>query len=174
MPRRPDPTEYAPYFERYVHLVTEEEAIGELLARQLDETLAVYRTVTEERAGWRYAPGKWTIKEVLGHVADTERVFQYRAFAIARGEQQSLPGFDQDPYVVAANFTARSWTSLIEELKAVRGSSVVLFRHLDETAIDRLGVANDTPVTVRALGYMIAGHERHHLAQLKERYGVGR
>jgi hypothetical protein len=174
MPRRPDPTEYAPYYETYIRLVQDEGDLAELLARQLDETLAVYRDITAERAAFRYAPGKWSMKQVIGHVVDAERVFQYRAFSIARGERQSLPGFDQDPYVEAGAFDARGWQSLLEELKAVRAASVTLFRHLGEAAIDRQGIANSTPITVRALGYIIAGHERHHLAQLKERYQVGR
>lgn len=173
MPRRPDPTEYAPYYETYVRLVQEEGDLGELLARQLDETLAIYRSVSEERSAFRYAPGKWSVKQVLGHVIDAERVFQFRALAFARGERQPLPGFEQDDYVKAAGFDGRSWKSLLEELKAVRASSVLLFKSLDEAALEREGVASSNPVSVRALGYIIAGHERHHLAQLKERYQVG-
>ncbi|HEY8548781.1 MAG TPA: DinB family protein [Vicinamibacterales bacterium] len=170
MARRPDATEYAPFYEKYVRLVDEEADLGELLARQLDDTLAFYRDIPESRLHARYAPGKWTVSEVLGHVSDAERVFQYRALCIARGEQQNLPGFDQDEYMAAAPFDRRTWASLLEELKTVRAASVSLFRSFDEAALDRRGVANGNPITVRALGYIIAGHERHHLAVLKEKY----
>ncbi len=169
MIRRPAPTEYAPYYDTYVRLV-EEADIAELLARQIDETVAVYRDVTEAQANHRYAAGKWSVKEMLGHVSDTERVFQFRAFCFARGDAGPLPGFEQDDYVRVARADARPWTGLIDELKTVRAASVALFRSLDAAALDRRGVANDNPVTVRALGYIIAGHERHHLAILKERY----
>jgi len=170
MGRRPSASEYAAYYDTYVRLVDEECDIAEMLARQIDETLAFYRAVTEEQSRTRYAPGKWSAKQVMGHMSDTERVFQYRAAAFARGDQNRLPGFEQDEWMAMAAFEDRSWSSLIDELKAVRGSSVALFRHIPEDGLDRRGTASDNPVTVRALGYMIAGHERHHLAILKERY----
>lgn len=169
MVRRPAPTEYAPYYETYVRLV-EDADIAELLARQIDETVTFYREMTEARANHRYAAGKWSAKELLGHVSDTERVFQFRAFCFARGDAGPLPGFEQDDYARVAGAGSRPWTGLIDELKTVRAASVSLFRSLDDAALERRGVANNNPVTVRALGYIIAGHERHHLAVLKERY----
>ena len=172
MPRRPDPTEYAPYYEAYVHLVDEEDDLAEILARQIDETLGAYRSVTEEHSRTRYAPGKWSMKQVLGHIGDTERVFQYRAAAFGRGDASALPSMEQDTWMATSGFDERSWTSLIDDLKAIRASSVALFRHLPDTALDRRGIASGNAVSVRALGYMIAGHERHHLSIFKERYGL--
>jgi hypothetical protein len=140
------------------------------MARQLDEMMAVYRGIPEARAASSYAPGKWTIKEVIGHLADTERVMQYRALGVGRGDTASFPPFEQDDYARTSGHGARTWASLLDEFKCVRGSTIHLFRHLDETALDRVGVVNQQPTTARALGYVILGHERHHLALLKERY----
>jgi hypothetical protein len=169
MPRRPATTEYAPYYETYIKLVDEGD-IAETLARQIDDTLAFYRSVTEDQSRGRYAPDKWTVKQVLGHVIDTERVFQFRAAAFARGDGHPLPSMEQNQWMAGVDFDGRSWTSLVEELKTVRASTVALFRHLSEDVLDRRGTASDNTVSVRALGYMIAGHERHHLSILKERY----
>jgi hypothetical protein len=169
MTGRPEPTEYAAYYEKYISLVPEGD-LGEMLARQIDESLTVYRGVSEEQSRFRYEPGKWSIKQALGHVADTERVFAYRAFAFARGEKATLASFEQDEYAALADSDARTWTSLIEELKSVRAGSVSLFRSLSDEALMRQGIASNNPVTVRALGFMIAGHERYHLSILKERY----
>jgi hypothetical protein len=169
MSGRPGTTEYAPYYDKYVELVPDGD-IAETLARQIDESLTTYRAVTEEQSRFRYAPDKWTLKQVLGHICDTERVFAFRALAFARGEAQPIPGFEQDAYVAHADSDARTWASLIEELKAVRGATVTLFRSLSEQALERQGVASNNPVSVRALGFMIAGHERHHLSILKSKY----
>jgi hypothetical protein len=169
MARRPAPSEYPPYFDTYIRLV-EEADLGELMARQIDETMTYYRGLTEAQAGQRYAPDKWTVKQVLGHLADTERVMQYRALGVARGDQSSFPSFEQDDYAATANADARSWVSLLDDLKAVRQSSVQLFRPLDDAALDRVGKVNQKAITARALGYIIVGHERHHLAILKDRY----
>lgn len=169
MAGRPAQTDYAPYYETYVKLVPDGE-VGEALARQLDESLAVYRSVSEEQSRFRYAPDKWTLKQALGHVCDAERVFAYRALAFSRGEPAPLPSFDQDIYVAGADFDARTWASLIEELKAVRAASVSLFKNLTEAAQDRRGIASNNEVTPRALGFISLGHERHHLAILKTRY----
>jgi hypothetical protein len=167
--RRPAPADYAPHYETYIRLV-EDGSLPELLARQAAETLPWYRGLSPVQAASSYAPGKWTIASVLGHVIDFERVMQYRALGIARGDQASFPNFDQDTYATAAGADRRPWSSLIDELACVRESSIHLFRHLDDAALDRVGRANAKPVTARALGYAIAGHERYHVAILKARY----
>ena len=170
MARRPAPSEYAGWFDRYIHLVEDVDDLGEAMARQLDETMAWYRDLSEAKAESRYAPGKWTIKEVIGHMADTERVMQYRALGVGRGDATSFPSFEQDDYAATSGHGARGWSSLLDEFKAVRQSSIHLFRHFDEASLDRLGMVNQKPTTARAIGYVILGHERHHLAILKDRY----
>lgn len=167
--RRPAPADYAAHYETYIRLV-EDGDLANLLAGQAAETLPWYRGLPPAQAASTYAPGKWTIASVLGHVIDFERVMQYRALGIARGDQASFPNFDQDRYAETAAADRRPWPSLIDELACVRESSVHLFRHLDDGALDRPGRANGKPVTARALGYAIAGHERHHVAILKARY----
>ena len=171
MARRPAPTEYAGWFDRYVRLVEDVDDLAETMARQLDETMAWYRGLSEAQVESRYAPDKWTIKEVIGHMADTERVMQYRALGVARGDAASFP------LVRAGRLRQdlrarrrRTWTSLLDEFKCVRQSSIHLFRHLDEASLDRLGSVNSNPTTARAIGYVIVGHERHHLAILKDKY----
>lgn len=167
--RRPARTDYAAHYETYIRLV-EDGDLPDLLARQAADTLPWYRGLSPAQAASTYAAGKWTIASVLGHVIDFERVMQARALGIARGDRASFPNFDQDPYAEAAHADRRPWASLIDELACVRASSIHLFRHLDDAALDRIGRANDKPVTARALGYAIAGHERYHVAILKARY----
>jgi uncharacterized damage-inducible protein DinB len=169
MSGRPGTNEYAAYYETYVGLVPDGD-IAETLARQIDESLATYRSISEEQARFRYAADKWSIKQLLGHICDAERVFAYRAIAFARGEAQPLPGFEQDGYVAAAESDTRTWRSLIDELKTVRAATVSLFRSLSDHALERRGNASGKDVSVRALGFIIAGHERHHLSVLKAKY----
>ena len=169
MTGRPEIGEYATYYEKYVRLVPDGD-IAETLARQFDDSLRVYRDISSEQSGFSYAPGKWTIRQLLGHVSDAERVFQYRAVAFARGETKPLPGFDQDIWMQGVDFDARNWDSLVDELSLVRASTVALFRSLGDAALSRRGVASDNPVSVRALGYITAGHERHHLSILQTSY----
>ena len=166
---RPAATEYAPYYERYISRVPDGDLI-ELLERQLEDTLALLRAVPEERADARYAPGKWSIKEVVGHLSDTERVFAYRALRFARNDPTPLPGFDQDEYVRHGGFDARTLADLAAEFSAVRRATMDVFRYLDRDALSRRGVANGAEVSVRALAYIIAGHERHHGEVLRTRY----
>jgi hypothetical protein len=170
MARRPAPTEYAGWFDRYIRLVEDVDDLGETMARQLDDTMTFYRGLSEAQVEARYAPDKWTVKEVIGHMADTERVMQYRALGVARGDAASFPSFEQDDYARTSGHGARTWSSLLDELKCVRQSSIHLFRHLDEASLDRLGSVNNNPTTARAIGYVILGHERHHLAILKDKY----
>ena len=166
---RPEPEEYPPYAEGYVSLVAAGDVL-ETLGRQVEETTALLARIPEERAGEGYEPGKWSVKELVGHMIDAERVFAYRALCIARGETASLPGMEQDDYVAHANSNARTLADLISEFTHVRASTLDLLRHLDEQAWLRRGVANGKPASVRALAHIIAGHERHHLNVLSTRY----
>jgi hypothetical protein len=126
--------------------------------------------LTEEQAEYRYVPEKWSIKEMLGHLIDCERVFVYRAMSIARGEKQSLPGFDQDDYVKTGNFDQRSIESLRGEYETVRNASIAFFESLEPALWLETGLANEVNVSVRAIGYIVPGHEAHHLTVLRERY----
>jgi hypothetical protein len=168
---RPQPSEYHPYFETYVSEVPEERILP-LLVGQVDEVRRALDPVEEARAGFRYAEGKWSIRQVMGHLADTERLFAYRALCYARGEQQPLPGFDEDAYVAEGGFEAVPLAELVEEFCVTRESSVLLFQHLPEGTWVRGGVANKKVQTVRALAYILVGHVRHHLRVLHERYKV--
>ena len=168
-PARPAPSEYAPYYEKYVALVPDGEIV-ETLERQGQETLALLHSLSEEQAGGAYAEGKWSVKQVVGHVIDAERVFAYRALRFARGDRTPLPGFEQDDFMRGVNFDARTLSSLIDEFEAVRSATLHLLRHLSPEAWARRGTASDNEVTVRALAYIIAGHEAHHVRVLRERY----
>jgi uncharacterized damage-inducible protein DinB len=169
---RPDATEYAPYYGKYISLVPEGDVVA-TLSRQLDETLSTLRGLTEAQAASRYAPGKWSVKELIGHVVDTERVFGHRAFRFARNDQSPLPGFEQDDYVRAANFDSRQLHDLADEFEHVRRANLFLLRSLDAEAWLRRGTASETEVSVRALAYIMAGHETHHMQILRTRYLSG-
>jgi hypothetical protein len=168
-PARPEASEYAPFYETYVSLVPDGDVV-ETLSRQAEEVSALLAGITEERAGYAYAPGKWSIKEVVGHVIDTERVFSYRALAIARGEQQPLPGMDQDAYMARSNFGERALADLAEEFERLRRANILMLRGLSEEAWSRRGTASGCEVTVRAVAYIMAGHAAHHLQVLRTRY----
>jgi hypothetical protein len=166
---RPETNEYATYYEKYVSLVPAGD-IAATLAAQLDQTLAQWRAVPEELGTHAYAPGKWSIKEMMGHVIDTERIMSYRALRIARGDQTPLPGFEQDGFIANSNFNAHSIAELADEFAAVRQASLHLFKHLSADELQRLGTASDNPISARALGFIIAGHELYHQDLLKTRY----
>ncbi len=168
-PAKPESNEYASYYERYVSLVPE-GGVVETLERQGAETLALLRGLTEEQGAHRYEEGKWSVKQVFGHMVDTERIFAYRALAVARGEGQPLPGMDQEEYMAGVDFDARTIADLADEFEAVRRSNVIMFRSFTPEAWARRGTASDYEVTVRALAYILAGHEAHHLRILRERY----
>ena len=170
--QRPLETDYTPEFARYVSLVPEEDVLP-LIERQSSETQRLISSLDEARAMHRYAEGKWSVKQVIGHMTDAERVIGYRAMCIARGEKQSLPGYDQDEYMQYANFDSWRLGDLAESYALVRRANIVMFRNLDDASWDRRGTANDHPFSVRAAAYVIAGHERHHLKVLRERYLVG-
>ena len=169
---RPESEEYDAYYSAYVAKVEGEDVIN-VLVRQGDQVQAVLAGLTAAEADYRYAPDKWSVKEVFGHLCDTERVFAYRALCIARGDSQALPGMDQDVYVAAAGFDSRSIESLAAELAAVRGATLTLFESLGSDGWARRGIANGVPVSVCALAFIIAGHEAHHVAVLRERYDLG-
>ena len=167
--RRPVSGEYAPSYEKYISLVSPGGIIAALGA-QLETTLGLLRGIPESKAGFRYEPGKWSIRELLGHLIDSERIFAYRALRFARGDKTPLAGFEQDPYVTAANFEACSLSELTLELEYVRRSTVSFFGHLGDEAWARTGPANANEVSVRALAYIIAGHELHHIDVLRTKY----
>ena len=168
---RPGSDEYAPHYGPYVALVPSEDLLT-VLTDQAQATQRLLAGVSEERALYRYAPGKWSVKEVVGHVSDAERIFAYRALRFARGDRTPLPGFDEEAYAPAGRFDARPLGDLAAELDSVRKATVALFSGLDAEALVRRGPANNNEVSVRALAYVIAGHERHHMAILRERYGA--
>jgi hypothetical protein len=168
---RPSSDEYLPYFDRYVSLVTEDDVLG-LLNTQAQSVHGALSGLTEERAAYRYASGKWTVREALGHLIDTERIFGYRALSVARGETFSLPSFEQDDYVAAAGHDRAPVDELAEEFATLRRSHVLLFRHLDDEAWRRIGTVNHHPTSARALAYIMAGHVRHHAHVFSERYGI--
>ena len=166
---RPDRGEAAEYYFTYINQVPDGD-IRHLLHQQLSQALALLENIEEAQSLRRYAPGKWSIRELVSHVSDTERVFVFRAFWFARGFEGPLASFDQDVAVAHASADARSWRSHIEEFRAVRASTLAFFDTLPDEAWTRHGVASDNPVTVRALAYITAGHVAHHLAILRDRY----
>jgi hypothetical protein len=169
---RPGPDEYGAFYAGYIARVPADADIVALLARQQSETLGRLRAVPESRGSYRYAADKWSVKQVVLHLADTERIMAYRALRIARGDATPLPGFDEKTYAPASGADARTLADLAQELNDVRQASLALFRHLPPEAWQRRGTASGAGVTVRGLAWIIAGHERHHLAVLAERYGV--
>ena len=166
---RPEPTEYAPYYEKYVSLVPEDDVVSGL-DEQGRTTLDLLRGLEEEGSRYRYAPGKWSIKEVAGHIIDTERVMAYRALYFGRRNEAAVPGFDQDVTAGHAPYDRLPLSEILDEYESVRRSSLHLFRHFDKDAWLRRGAANNNEVTVRALAYVILGHERHHVEILRSRY----
>jgi hypothetical protein len=168
---RPAPAEYAPFYGTYIAQVPEGDVLT-ILETQRRDTQQLLARVSEAAALHRYAPGKWSVKEVVGHVSDSERVFSYRALRFARGDAQPLPGFDEQLWVPTAAFDRRSLPDLAAELDAVRRATIALFGACDAAALARSGTANNREITVRALAYVIAGHERHHVGILRERYRV--
>lgn len=169
MIRKPQANEHPPHAANYIAMAAASDNILELLAAQLESTPAFFMSLAE-KADHSYAPGKWTIKEMLGHIIDTERIFAYRALCFARGEQQNLPGFEQNDYVANSEAASRSIDNLIAEYRAVRMASICLFNSFSTTQAERLGLLNTHPTTAGALAYMIAGHELHHFNILKDKY----
>ena len=168
---RPTDAEYAPFYAGYVKLVPETDILG-VLAGQAAEIRRLVASVPAEKEGHRYAEGKWSIRQVLGHLVDAERVFGYRAFCFSRGERAALPSFDENEYVRAARSDATPLGDLVDELALVRESNLVVLRRLEPLEWARVGTASGHPVTVRALAFIMAGHPRHHVLVLRQRYGV--
>jgi uncharacterized damage-inducible protein DinB len=166
---RPQATEAASYYFKYIDLVTGDDIVS-AMENQRSEMLQFLNGISEERSLHSYAPGKWTIREVLNHVNDGERIFAGRALWFARGFTDPLPGFDQDIAVPMAQANDTSWADLVEEFKIVRLGTISLLKTLPAEAWDRTGVASDNPVSVRALAYIIAGHVTHHRNVLREKY----
>lgn len=169
MLKRPEETEYHANFKGYIDLVPEGNLI-DILLNQIDETKKFCQSLTSDQGNYKYAEDKWTIKEVLGHMADTERVMSYRLFAIARGETANLPSFDQDIYAANTQFNELELHQILFELSNVRQSTLSLLSTLSSESLLTIGTVNNTPTSARAMAYVIAGHELHHLNILKERY----
>lgn len=171
MIERPRETEYAPYYARYIGTVPPIDIV-EGMEEQKRRVQRLTTSVSGDREGFRYDDGKWSIREVIGHLTDAERVFGYRAFCISRGDATPLPAFDENHYVAASGSDARPLRSLIEEFSAVRDANLHLFRRLERDEWTRVGTANNNPVSVRALAFILVGHVNHHLNVLQERYGI--
>jgi hypothetical protein len=169
---RPAESEYAPNYQSYVGQVGESEILP-VLRSQLDDLDLLLGKVAPERETYRYVEGKWSIREIAGHLIDGERVFGYRVFCIARGETQNLPGFDQNDYMLTAPYDRIELEDLLAEFRLVRLANIAMLRNLDEESWNRTGTANDNQVTVRALAFIMAGHVRHHMGVLRERYQLG-
>lgn len=166
---RPTADEYTPYYGTYVGKVPEGD-VRELLRSQEPQMVELISSYSEERASTGYGPGKWTLKEVLLHISDAERVFSYRLLRIGRGDTTPLPGFDQDPWVLTSGANSRSLVTLLAEYRAVRAATLALADSLSSEAWLRTGTASDHPISARALGYICAGHEIHHMQLIRERY----
>ena len=166
---RPEAGEHAPYYARYTTLVPDGDVVERLVA-QFPATLQFLRSLGEEGGGRRYSPDKWSVRQVVGHLADTERVFTYRALRFARSDSTNLPGFDENNFVANARFDARTLAGLCDEFEAVRAATVAFFSNLDAEEWGRRGVANNNGMSVRAAAWIIAGHELHHVDVVRTRY----
>ena len=169
---RPAPGEFLEYFGKYIGLVQGDDAFP-ALHDQIVETARLLGPLDETKALQRYAPGKWSVKEVVGHLSDAERVFAYRALRIGRGDATPLSGFDENAYVPAGGFDARPFAEILHEYEAVRAATLALFRGMDREALLLRGTASGKEISVRSLAWIIAGHELHHRRLLIDRYGVG-
>jgi hypothetical protein len=166
---RPDPSEYPPYYGRYIGQVPDGDLLT-MLAEQNRETMSLLGPLPVARGDFAYAPGKWTLKEVIGHLTDAERVFSYRALHFARGHQTPLPSFEQDDWVPQSGAAQRTLADLATEYGDVRRATLDLFTHLPPEARLRKGIASGNEINVRSLAWIIAGHERHHLKIIREKY----
>ena len=163
--------EYAPYFEQYIQLVSQEDiSIIEYLEKSQYDFEVLMRYLPKEKHDFAYAEGKWTVKELIQHIIDTERIFCYRALCFARNDKTSLPGFDQDIFVDNDTANERDYYDLLDEMSTLRKSSIQLYKSFSEEALLRIGVASENKMSVRALGYLFSGHQIHHLNVVKERY----
>ncbi len=166
---RPDRNEYADAYETYVSLVKGENVVSTFQESKI-ESQKIFADISEEKSFFRYSDGKWSIKELVGHLIDTERIFSFRALCFARNDKNAIAGMEQDEYIQNADFDSVDFADLVEEFAAVRTATILMFQHFNADAWLRTGIASDNQVSVRALAYMIAGHEIHHMQILKERY----
>jgi hypothetical protein len=166
---RPEENEFAPAYKGYISQVLEDDAIVALEA-ELNESLAFFRAIDEQASKTAYAEGKWTIRQVLGHIVDTERVMSYRALRFARNDKTELPGFEQDDFMRGASFNEVSMGDMLREFEYLRRANILMFRNLSAEAWERRGVASGREITVRALAYIVVGHEKHHRKVVRERY----
>ena len=169
MKKRPQSSEHPPYYDHYLNLVKDDDIIR-TLKNQVIDIQSVISAIPEDKEDYAYAKGKWTIKEVLGHLIDVERIMGYRAIRFARKDKTVLPGFDENSFVANAQFNKRTLNDLAHEFAIVRGSNLASFKHFDETAMDQMGNANGKDVSVRAILYMIAGHATHHINMIQTKY----
>lgn len=166
---RPEPSEYVDYYHKYIKLVPDGE-ISSILEEQIKGTLSLLQNLSEEKAMFRYAPDKWTLKQVMGHVIDCERAFAFRAMCFARNDPTILPSFDQDSFVENSNFNERSLLNILDEFKLLRAANVGMIKSFNDEILKRTGTASSSKFSVRALAYAIAGHELHHCNIIQERY----
>jgi uncharacterized damage-inducible protein DinB len=169
--KRPDLATVPSFYHKYIQLVPGDD-LNQLLQQNEAEMAEILSKIPEDKWTYRYAAGKWSIKELVQHVIDTERIFSYRALCIARGETASLPGFDETTYAAASDADVRSKHSLLAELGAVQRATTLLFGSFSEAHLDRSGVANNNPVSVRTIGFLTVGHMLHHKKILQEKYGM--
>lgn len=166
---RPMADEHLAYYSTYIDRVPDGDIV-EMLERQAPETLAFLRAIPEARIDYRYAPEKWSIRQMVGHLVDGERVFQYRAWRFSRADQTPVPGFEENDYVANAPFEKVSINDLVDELEHMRRATVHMFKNMDEQALSRRGTANGAGVSVRAIAWIMAGHVDHHMQVLRDRY----
>jgi len=171
MIERPSEGEHNPYYSKYISLVTEDDLLA-LLERQAGEVRALASRLAPARETYSYATGKWSVRQVLGHLTDAERVFGYRAFRISRGDETPLSGFDENVYVQRSPYADVAAKQLVEEFALVRATNIALLRQLDASRWPLRGTANNSPISVRALAYIMAGHVKHHQKGLRDNYGV--
>lgn len=166
---RPDLATVPAFFHRYIQQVQESEVVP-AIENNTKEMVAFISSIPEEKWSYRYAEGKWSIKEMIQHITDAERIFSYRALCFARGEKVSLPGFEENNYAAASKADNRTKDELVKEFTIVRKSAEALYQSFDEEQLQQTGKANNNPVSVNAIGFIIPGHAKHHLNILKERY----
>ena len=166
---RPETNEFAPYYNTYISLVEDGNALS-VLDTQAAELRAIFSTVPEEKGAFAYATGKWTIKELLSHLIDGERMFAYRILRISRGDTTPIEGFEQDGYIENSNANNRSFAELLQEFELQRQSNLLMLNNISDEGSRRMGTASDKTVSVRALAYIMAGHVHHHMSILRERY----
>ena len=168
---RPETNEYAPYYDTYVSLIDGDNVIP-VLNDQSNELRAIFLNMPEEKGSFTYEPGKWTIKELLSHIIDGERIFGYRILRISRGDETPIEGFEQDDYIATSNANNRSFADMLDEFELNRRGNILMIKNIDDAGSKLMGTASGVPVSARALTYIMAGHVTHHLSILKDRYLV--